>query len=407
VTGPVNPWPAGSSEAEEFDAIVARLADPAQERRHARALVTRLAPSQPVPERLPGNVLFGPDVSQFQGVVLWSQVRASGCRIGGYKVSEGRTYQDPQHQNNRRNAPAAGLVPLGYHYMSGVGYAGRPDLVAAQADWYCSLVDPAAIHALDVEAPAPAPGLDVDTWVARYFTHFPRKTLTVYSNHGMWTARSHVTSRVPAGRVVTWHAGVGDGYYTSASGSLAGEWAAASSLRDSMAQLGFPPARLWQFTDHAAVPGVNGLCDGNAFQGTLAELQALAGQTGDDHMSAADVADLKAYLASDAFSNVVKAAVHGTPIGRLTNPDKTPVTLGQVESATWGALGSVDELSPQAVAAVASAVSAVLAGPLAGLPAAVAAKLGGSADAAVVKQAVTDALRESLPTFDIVAHPAS
>lgn len=58
-------------------------------------------------------------------------------------------------------------------------------------------------------------------------------------------------------------------------------------------------------------------------------------RTGDD-MSQADVdAITKALAAQDKalradLPGLVQAAVHGTPVGRLVNPDKTPVTFGQI-----------------------------------------------------------------------------
>lgn len=269
-------------ERAELEAIAARLADPELERRNPRNRMLAETPGAVEEhavelDRIAGTgVLFGPDVSQFQGRVDWAKVRAAGCVFGGYKVSEGRTFQDPQHQANRAAVPAAGLVPLAYHYLYGSAeYLRNPGLWAAQASWFCSLVDPDAIHALDVEAALPSPGLGVAAWVAEYRKHFPHKTLIVYSNRGMWLNRSHVGDPWPTA-APGWHAGYRDGTYTTARGSLAAQWGATGSLSNSLASLGAPACRLWQFTDHAAVPGVAGLCDGNAFQGSLTDLRALA-----------------------------------------------------------------------------------------------------------------------------------
>lgn len=325
-------WQDGSAEAAEYAAIQQRLTDPALERRYARLLAdtgpadtSRAAAvdlvdghARQLSQLAAAGVLFGPDCSQFQGVVDWSKVRAAGCLIGGYKVSEGRTFQDPQHQNNRRGVQVAGLVPVAYHYLYGSAeYVKNPGLWAAQADWYCKLVDPDAVHVLDVEAPLADPGLGVAAWVTAYRKHFPTHPLVIYTNRGMWVNRSHVTDRWPAG-VGVWHAGYRDGLYISAKGTIAAQWAAISGVTNSAAGLGAPACQLWQITDHASVPGVAGLCDGNAFQGTLAQLQALAGAAPpppkppkpDDPPKPATVLTVRGPLAAGAKDTGTDRSVH-------------------------------------------------------------------------------------------------
>lgn len=223
------------------------------------------------------GVLYGPDCSQYQGRPSWSAARAAGALIGGYKVSEGRTYEDPSHAWNKAQTVAAGLQPLAYHYLYfSAEYAANPALWAAQAAFFCSKVDPKALHVLDVEAAATVGDhLGVREWVAEYRRHFPDHALGVYSNRAMWQNRSRMPYD-PAGLFdYVWHAGVGNGYYTSAKGTIAQQWAGTGSLSNSFAGNGYPACKLWQITDHAVVPGVPGTCDGNAFQGSLADLKAL------------------------------------------------------------------------------------------------------------------------------------
>jgi hypothetical protein len=279
------------------------------------------------------GVLYGPDCSNFQGHPDWAKVAATGAtyKIGGYKVSEGRTYQDPAHQYNRAAVPAAGLIPLAYHFLFyDASYAGRPDLFAAQAAWFCSLVDPRALHVLDVEAAAPAGKMDVKAWVAEYRRHFPSHPLGLYANHSLWANRSGIQYD-PTMFDYLWHAGIGDGYYTPATGSIQQEWAATSGLHNSFAGRGFDTCRLWQITDHAAVPGVSGTCDGNVFQGSADDLRALT-TTGDD-MSQADV---------DAILKGVREIVAGAAnpldaqiIGKIGNPDRRSVYTALGDMWKW------------------------------------------------------------------------
>lgn len=335
---PANPYPAGGADAAEWARIAAapashgRLAldpsapvpepDPRLEdadvlAAHAHALAVLADPAPGTestsPRQLPaGGVLFGPDCSQYQGQPDWGTVRASGCVIGGYKVSEGRTFQDPTHQWNRSRVPGNGLVPLAYHYLYySDEYAANPALWGKQADWFASLVDPAALHCLDVEAPATAGHhLGVKEWVAEYRKLFPGHALGCYTNKALWQNRSRMPYD-PAGLFDwVWHAGVGNGYYTTATGTIAQQWAATGGLSNSVAGIGYPTVRFWQITDHAKVPGVGGsFCDGNAFQGTLDQLKALA--TGEDDMPLTD-AEMKK-VAAAVWDHLVDSEWNGKP----------------------------------------------------------------------------------------------
>lgn len=236
------------------------------------------------------GVAFGPDTSEYQGQPAWGTVKASGCALGFYKVSEGRTYQDPSHQWSKARVPGTGLVPAGYHFLYfSAEYVDKPGLWGAQAEFFASLVDPAAGHLLDVEAAATAGHhLGVTEWVAEYRRLFPSHPLGCYSNLALWTNRSRMPYDPRDLFDYLWHAGVGDGFYTAATGTIPQQWAGTSKLTNSFAAHGFPACRLWQITDHAQVPGVGGsFCDGNAFQGSPAELKALI-TTGDADMPLTD-----------------------------------------------------------------------------------------------------------------------
>jgi hypothetical protein len=263
----------------------------------------------------------------------WSAVRASGCVIGGYKVSEGRTFIDPTHAWNRAQTKAAGLVPLAYHYLFySDEYAANPSLWARQADWFVDNADPAAIHVLDVEAAATSGHhLGVREWVAQYRKRLPNHPLGVYANRALWQNRSRMPYD-PAGLFdFLWHAGVGNGYYTSATGTVQAQWSAQSSLVNSFASNGFPTCKLWQITDHAKVPGVGGtFCDGNAFTGTLAELRALATTTGDTDMplDTNDLAKVRALVRDEVRTAFSEAWVNADAL--VDNPESQISPLGMI-----------------------------------------------------------------------------
>jgi len=62
-------------------------------------------------------VIFGPDVSRYQGAVDHARVRREGHEFLIAKISQGSSLRDPQWPRNRDGARAAGLITLGYHYI--------------------------------------------------------------------------------------------------------------------------------------------------------------------------------------------------------------------------------------------------------------------------------------------------
>lgn len=362
------------------------------------------------------GTLFGPDCSNFQGHPDWAKVKASGCLVGGYKVSEGRTFQDAAHQYNRAAVPAAGLIPLAYHFLYyDASYADRPDLFAAQAAWFCSLADPDALHVLDVEAPAPAGKMDVKAWVAEYRRRMPGHALGLYANHSLWANRSGIQYS-PAGLFdYLWHAGIGDGVYTTATGTIQAEWGAVSALHNSFAGRGFDTCRLWQITDHAAVAGVSGGCDGNAFQGSADDFRALI-TTGDDMPTADEIAAAvwKYAIKSQWNAQTLSAAallartelfsIEGGWLG--SDPAGSPTVASKSAAAVKAVSGQTDSLEASAHATLAAIAAAAL-DPDA-LASKVAAKVlagAGSLDEAAVKAAFLEVLAEELPRIHVVVDP--
>lgn len=207
--------------------------------------------------------LLGVDVSEFQGRPDWARVKAAGITFAFARVSFGTTKLDSSYQYNRRSIPAAGIVPGAYHFLT------NTSSVVTQADTFCRTVDPNAMHALDVEFAS----LDVSGWVRRYRTHFPHKTLLVYTGRDLWSrAGGGNGSRIGP----LWVAGYVPNAYVSGSGSLARQWAKVGSNDGGVPFGGWSSWTFMQFTDTAQVPGISGGVDGDAFDGTLAQLRALA-----------------------------------------------------------------------------------------------------------------------------------
>lgn len=291
-----NPHRLGSTEYAEWSTIAAAPSwhsRPAPERKlHLAWLaerrddqiqdgpgVSRLAALEDHRDMLTGlasvGVIFGPDVSQFQDHPNWATVRTSGCKIKIWKETEGRTYADPSAPYNR--TATTGMVEGSYHYLYfSQEYVDKPALWAAQADWYAKNTRKDVGHLLDVEAAATlGHHLGVREWVAEYRKLFPTHPLGCYTNRSLWTNRSRIPYPLDDLFDYVWHAGIADGRYTPATGSIGQEWAATGTLTNSVADMGHPVVELWQISDHAQLPGVVGGVDGNAYLGSAAELTGL------------------------------------------------------------------------------------------------------------------------------------
>ena len=64
------------------------------------------------------NQYLGIDVSNWQGYIDYSQVKASGVEVVYIKASEGTTFKDPYFEYNYENAKANGLKVGFYHFLT-------------------------------------------------------------------------------------------------------------------------------------------------------------------------------------------------------------------------------------------------------------------------------------------------
>jgi lysozyme len=90
----------------------------------------------------------GIDVSNHQGSINWSKVKAAGIAFAFIKATEGQSYKDPRFADNWSGAKAAGILRGAYHFF-------KPDKpVAAQVTNFTSMVKLASgdlLPVLDVE----------------------------------------------------------------------------------------------------------------------------------------------------------------------------------------------------------------------------------------------------------------
>ena len=311
------------------------------------------------------DVLLGCDVSEWQVVVDWPRVRASGVTFALARVSYGAAYPDRYYAANRVGIPAAGLIPGGYHFLTPGGDAG------AQADLFCNLADPAALHALDVERA----GLDVEGWVARYRVHHPTHPLIVYTGRDLWRAAAGELNGGTIGPL--WLAGTVPNGYVPGAGSLPGLWAEAGpGPYGALPWGGWRAAALVQFTESGRVPGITTPVDGDAFFGTAADLHALTG--------AADMP------LTDAEWTRLGSLIDARIAAAL--PDIAKATQSYYEVHTPGGLVSLDTAVAEVLAAVTGLTPAAVAAAARAAPVGSGATLDVTALTAAIRAAVADVL---------------
>ncbi len=99
----------------------------------------------------PGREYRGIDVSEWQGDIDFSAVRAAGVEMVYIRAGVGGDYQDPLYRQNYRRAKDAGLLVGLYHYVT----ARTADQARQEARFFASLAggtQPDCLLAMDFEA---------------------------------------------------------------------------------------------------------------------------------------------------------------------------------------------------------------------------------------------------------------
>lgn len=235
-------------------------------RRGALALLLTLGCSGRTPRSPPprfaivcgrGPTVEGVDVSEYQGEVDWSAVRASGRRFAIARIAHAPRV-DARFETNWRGIRAAGMIRGAYLYFS------PAHDVAAQADSIARAVGrlgPGDLPvALDIEKPPPGLPSPAD-YAARIAELVARVTQStgrapmIYTGAYYWRlrVRSDAFKSLPL-----WH----PQYAPVRCPSIAPPWSAWA---------------LWQYSSTGRVPGVRGDVDLDRFNGDLAALERLAG----------------------------------------------------------------------------------------------------------------------------------
>lgn len=176
-----------------------------------------------------------PDVSDYQGLVDWPAVIASGRAGGICKATESTTYKAKTFARNWKALSDLGAVRGAYHFAR--PGRGSPE---AQADHFLVTVNtwlPTDLLALDLEDG----GGNLDAFALAFLARVEQRTGIVpwFYSYAPFI-RAHITDKRLARYPL---------------------WLAAYSSRPPAAPAPWAEWQLWQRTDKASIPGIKGGCD--------------------------------------------------------------------------------------------------------------------------------------------------
>lgn len=199
------------------------------------------------------NKLYGVDVSYYQGTINWAQVKAAGKSFAIARVDDG-SYVDPDFATNWAGMKSAGLIRGAYQFFRA---SDDPTTDANILLSHMGALGPGDLPpTLDVEV---TDGQSVativshmQTWLS-YVKQKTGRTPMIYTAPGFWSQLGNPNLSAYTLWVANW--GV------SCPG-IPGGWS------------GF---KFWQYADNGSVGGISGNVDLDEFNGSLADLQVIAG----------------------------------------------------------------------------------------------------------------------------------
>lgn len=202
------------------------------------------------------NHAKGIDVSHWQGVIDWKQVKKAGYSFVFMKATEGTKLVDDRFRVNAQGARSAGLLTGAYHLTR----AKKPDDVKVELEHFVQVVESAGgldayklPFVLDIETKEGGTRANISAivheWI-RQFKLWTGRTLMIY------TFPSFIDTSLDStfGSVPLWYA-----YYNSGTPSNKGGWTSWEFI---------------QYTNKGRVPGINGSVDLDEYKGSEAELMA-------------------------------------------------------------------------------------------------------------------------------------
>lgn len=199
------------------------------------------------------STVQGIDVSEFQGSINWSAVKNAGKQFAFIRVSDG-TYQDPDFATNWAGAKNAGLIRGAYQFFRA---SDDPITIADQfLAKIGTLGDGDLPPVLDVEVTDGQSATTIRTNMETWLAHVEQKTGRtpfIYVSPGFWPNLGSPN----------------ESHYRL--------WVANWGVNCPNTPTGWNTWQMWQYADNGTVSGISGAVDLDEFNGTLQQLQAIAG----------------------------------------------------------------------------------------------------------------------------------
>lgn len=191
------------------------------------------------------------DLSHHNPVYDWSAIKASGISGVIHKATQGATYIDPTYHERRAQALESGLLWGAYHF----GELGYP---LTQAEHFLSVVQPEPTDLLV---------LDFEDYIDTTMTLEEAEDFVYH----IWAT----TGRLPG--LYSGEAFLTEQLATRTRTLLSGCWLWMACYNPEPPVV--PPCwetwSMWQYSCEGTIAGIEGPCDRNKFQGTLAQLYQL------------------------------------------------------------------------------------------------------------------------------------
>ena len=202
------------------------------------------------------NAVWGIDVSEFQGNINWGAVKADGKEFAIIRVSDGTQHYDPTFTQNWQGAKSAGVIRGAYQFFEpGEDAVAQANLLLSHMTGFGQGDLPPMIDVEVTGGQSPATiTAKIHQWIDTIQAATGRKPL-IYTGGWFWNPDVQ-TSDFASYPLV-------DSYYcSSCCPNIAAGWSSWA---------------MWQYSSTGAVGGIAGHVDLDRFDGTMADLQKLAG----------------------------------------------------------------------------------------------------------------------------------
>lgn len=204
-------------------------------------------------------MLSGIDVSNWQGVIDWRQVKASGIQFAGIKASEGTAIADDTFSRNWQHCGVSAIRRIAYHFFDPAQDG------ATQAEFFHRAVrdggrfgkgDAAMLDIETTEGIAPELIKERAEAFIQNILLYTHVGVYIYTGSYYWQSVGKVPASDILGRCPLWAASWG------AFPSPIPQWSNGASM--------------WQYSSNVYLPGISGAVDSDRFLGNWDQYNILA-----------------------------------------------------------------------------------------------------------------------------------